>query len=212
MQIGSIDQLFTQGNIETTGANTDLAIQGDSFFVVRKGNQTSTPARQLPARRRRPPRVADERLRGAGQARGGGHFVDGVTDIRLPFGQKAAAKPTDSVKLAGNLDASAPVMLGQIDTTVVPQTDPPTRLDADPLSADDRALAGNERSYIDTSITVYDSVGTKHDLKIVLWKTDQTATGSEWKMQIDDRGLASAGTITGGSGTNEYTLQFDTQG
>ena len=38
MQIGSIDTLFTQGNIETTGATTDLAIQGDSFFVVAKGN------------------------------------------------------------------------------------------------------------------------------------------------------------------------------
>ena len=40
MQIGSIDQLFTQGNLETTGQNTDLAIQGDAMFVVRKGNQS----------------------------------------------------------------------------------------------------------------------------------------------------------------------------
>ena len=40
MQVGSIDQLFTQGNIETTGVATDLAIQGDSLFVVRKGNQS----------------------------------------------------------------------------------------------------------------------------------------------------------------------------
>src|SRR5213082_2845060 len=39
MQIGSIDQLMSQGNIETTGQNTDLAIQGDAFFVVRKGSQ-----------------------------------------------------------------------------------------------------------------------------------------------------------------------------
>src|SRR4028119_2093195 len=39
MQVGSIDQLYTQGNIETTGQTTDLAIQGDSLFVVRKGNQ-----------------------------------------------------------------------------------------------------------------------------------------------------------------------------
>ena len=39
MQIGSIDQLYTQGNIETTGQTTDLALQGDSLFVVRKGNQ-----------------------------------------------------------------------------------------------------------------------------------------------------------------------------
>src|SRR5690349_19780912 len=33
MQVGSIDQLMTQGNIETTGNNTDLAIQGNAFFV-----------------------------------------------------------------------------------------------------------------------------------------------------------------------------------
>ena len=40
MQIGSIDQIFNQGNLETTGLATDVAIQGDSFFVVRKGNQS----------------------------------------------------------------------------------------------------------------------------------------------------------------------------
>ena len=39
-QIGSVDQLFTQGNVETTGVNTDLAMQGDAFFVVRKGAET----------------------------------------------------------------------------------------------------------------------------------------------------------------------------
>jgi flagellar hook protein FlgE len=32
MQIGSIDTLFSQGNLETTGLNTDLAIQGYAFF------------------------------------------------------------------------------------------------------------------------------------------------------------------------------------
>src|SRR4051812_32920315 len=38
-QIGSIDTMFQQGNIETTGMNTDLALQGDSFFVMAKGTQ-----------------------------------------------------------------------------------------------------------------------------------------------------------------------------
>ena len=67
MQIGSIDQLYTQGNIETTGQSTDLAIQGDSLFVVRKGNQsyyTRSGNFQLDARR--PAGVADQRLRRAG--------------------------------------------------------------------------------------------------------------------------------------------------
>src|SRR5439155_11695767 len=38
-QIGSIDTLFTQGNLESTGQSTDLAVQGNSFFVVGKGAQ-----------------------------------------------------------------------------------------------------------------------------------------------------------------------------
>src|SRR3954466_8370147 len=40
MQIGSIDQTLSQGNIETPGLNTDVAIQGNAFFTVRKGNQS----------------------------------------------------------------------------------------------------------------------------------------------------------------------------
>src|SRR5581483_704715 len=39
-EIGSIDSLFTQGNLETTGNNTDLAIQGSSFFVVKNGAES----------------------------------------------------------------------------------------------------------------------------------------------------------------------------
>src|SRR5690606_39279708 len=52
MQIGSIDQLFTQGNLEATGVTTDLAIEGDSFFVVSDGSQryfTRSGAFQLDA-------------------------------------------------------------------------------------------------------------------------------------------------------------------
>jgi flagellar basal body rod protein FlgG len=39
MNIGSIDLLFTQGNLQATGVTTDLAIQGDAFFVVSDGAQ-----------------------------------------------------------------------------------------------------------------------------------------------------------------------------
>src|SRR3954464_11283902 len=36
-QIGSIETMFSQGNLESTGQNTDLAIQGNAFFVVKRG-------------------------------------------------------------------------------------------------------------------------------------------------------------------------------
>src|SRR3954468_11707952 len=109
-QIGSIDTLFSQGNIETTGIATDLAIQGESFFVVAKGGQhyyTRSGNFQLDA---------DGRLVSPtngfvvqGRMAVNGAFQDGVQDIKLPFGQKTPAKPTDSITLAGNVDAAAGV-------------------------------------------------------------------------------------------------------
>src|SRR5919107_2053716 len=105
MQVGSIDQLFTQGNIETTGVATDLAIQGDSLFVVRKGNQSFYT------------RSGNFQIDAAGQlvsptngfvVQGkmyeNGILQDGIQDIRLPFGQKVSAKPTTEATLAGNLN------------------------------------------------------------------------------------------------------------
>jgi len=37
-QLGSIDTLMDQGTLETTGKNTDLAIEGNGFFAVENGN------------------------------------------------------------------------------------------------------------------------------------------------------------------------------
>jgi flagellar hook protein FlgE len=40
MQTGSIDAIMTQGNLQSTGKPTDLAIQGDGFFQVSDGTNT----------------------------------------------------------------------------------------------------------------------------------------------------------------------------
>ena len=40
MKIGGIDVLQTQGSLQATGRNTDFAIQGTGFFIVRDGAQT----------------------------------------------------------------------------------------------------------------------------------------------------------------------------
>ena len=113
MNIGSIDQLFTQGTLQTTGQNTDLAIQGDAFFVVANG------AKQVYTRAGNFQLDADGRLIAADN----GYVVQGtnadtagnltssssLTNIVLPVGQKTAAKATDTIKLSGDLDASAAV-------------------------------------------------------------------------------------------------------
>ena len=42
VQLGSIDTLMAQGNLQASGRPTDLAIQGDGWFVLSDGNTTPT--------------------------------------------------------------------------------------------------------------------------------------------------------------------------
>src|SRR5690606_26122705 len=110
MNIGSIDLLFTQGNLESTGVTTDLAIQGDSFFVVSDGAQryfTRSGNFQLDASGRLV--ASTNGFVVQGRMATNGVLSDTVTDVRLPFGQKSAASPTQSVSIGGNLQADATV-------------------------------------------------------------------------------------------------------
>src|ERR1035437_4957788 len=43
VKIGSIDTSFTQGGLTTTGVNTNLALNGDGFFIMRKPNGNGAP-------------------------------------------------------------------------------------------------------------------------------------------------------------------------
>ncbi len=110
MNIGSIDLLFTQGNLETTGVTTDLAIQGDSFFVASDGSQnffTRSGNFQLDANGRMV--ASTNGFIVQGKIAEGGVLTDTIQDIRLPFGQKSAARATETVSFAGNLDAEADI-------------------------------------------------------------------------------------------------------
>jgi flagellar hook protein FlgE len=43
VKVNSIDTMFAQGGLETTGVNTDLAMSGDGFFIMRNVNGSSAP-------------------------------------------------------------------------------------------------------------------------------------------------------------------------
>lgn len=107
--IGSIDLLFGQGNVEGTGRTTDLAIQGDSFFVVSDGEQNYYSRAgnfNLDSEGRL---VATNGYVVQGRQAIAGQLTDTVGDIVLPFGQRASALATESMAMTGNLDASAEV-------------------------------------------------------------------------------------------------------
>ena len=194
-QIGSIETMFSQGNLESTGQNTDLAIQGNAFFVVKNGADTFyTRAGNFSVDSN------GELVSGVnGAAVQGRLAVDGkltsaVGNLEIPFGQIAKANATTKVMLSGNLDASSKVFDKGSATTL------------DALDPAQRALPQNEGSFKDMSITVYDSLGTKHELKMVMWKT----APDKWDWKFDKTGMdiTNAG-ITEVSGTHPITFKSD---
>ena len=111
-QIGRVSTNFIQGGLETTNNPTDLAIQGNGFFVVNEGQGNFYT------------RAGNFSVDAEGQlVAATGHAVQGwvrdpttglidtsstLANIRLPVAT-AGANPTANFELAFNLDAAAPV-------------------------------------------------------------------------------------------------------
>jgi flagellar hook protein FlgE len=97
MTIGSVSQNFQQGSIQTTNRATDMAVQGDGFFVLANGtDRTYTRA-------------------GSFTLDANGALVDSVTgfkvqgangDIKISLGSQSTAVSTTEALFKGNLDFS----------------------------------------------------------------------------------------------------------
>lgn len=99
---------FENGTISSTGVTTDMAIEGDGFFIVNDGESryyTRAGAFQ---------RNANNELVTASGARVMGHPVDSqfniieneLVELDIPIGSLSLAAATRNVQFAGNLDAS----------------------------------------------------------------------------------------------------------
>jgi flagellar hook protein FlgE len=113
MTINSVDNVFTQGNLETTNNSTDLAVQGSGFFIIKKDGEvhyTRDGSFKMDANGRLVNPGTGAILQGK-MADAQGVLPSGTTlaDIQIALDTKAPAKATENVKFAGNLDASAKV-------------------------------------------------------------------------------------------------------
>lgn len=109
MGIASIDTLFGQGQFQSTGNATDLAIEGDGFFVLSDGSgqfYTRVGSFRFDADGRLV--AADGRAVQGRRANADGTIDAGavIGDIVIPVGLRSEAEATTSVRVAGNLDAS----------------------------------------------------------------------------------------------------------
>ena len=194
-QVGSVDTIFSQGNLESTGQNTDLAIQGPSFFVLKKGSQTSyTRAGNFQIDAGGTLVSGNDGQMVQGRMAINGKLTNTLSGLKIPIGQTAPANPTAKVTISGNLDASATVF------------DKGAAASVDALDPTQRALPQNATSFKDMSITVYDSLGTKQQLKMVAWKT----AANKWDWKFDKTGMdITAGGITEVAGTHPITFNPD---
>ncbi len=112
MEVASIDTMFQQGGLETTGQILDLAIQGSGFFILGDTNDNRFYTRAGAFGLDSDATLVDPAtgLYVLGKmADNSGQIPSLATTgrITLPFGQQDPAQATTEIGLASNLDASA---------------------------------------------------------------------------------------------------------
>ena len=198
MSIASIDTVHLQGALQSTGIQTDLALSGTGFFVMRSGGQTFyTRAGNFGLDRQ-----------GTLVNPGNGMRVQGwmaqdqqldvsrdVEDLIIPVGSKDPAKATTRVNFACNLDKRVP------------------ELPENPTPAQTRA------STVRTSIKVYDAFGDTHTLQVDFTRVPGTNNSWNATVTVDPEsdpptnaaiGLGADAPAVGGP--NVFTVNFDNDG
>jgi flagellar hook protein FlgE len=147
IRLGGIQQVFGQGSLNQTGLATDVALNGEGFFLVagsvngltstfytRSGQFKIDPAGSL---------VDPTGLQVLGRAmRSDGTLTAAITPLTVPTGA-IPAEATTALTVTANLDASAPAPIDAFDVQ-----NPSTT------------------SSMGTTIDVFDSLGAPHTLEI----------------------------------------------
>jgi len=111
--VSSIEKDFSTGSIEPTGKSTDLAIDGQGFFVVqgrdqrftRDGSFVMNSSNELVT-------TGGEFVQGFGVDDAGNIIAGTLQNVRIPLGTMTNAKATENVSLVGNLNADGAVATG----------------------------------------------------------------------------------------------------
>ena len=154
MTVAAIDTIHTQGSLQTTGVNTDLAILGEGFFVQKMGDEelfTRYGAFSLDADGYLVNPANGYKVQGYAPIVNpdGTVSIDtssSLTDMIIPVGTKNAAEATTLVRYRSNLNALTPVISA---------------------NADEESI---QKGTWRTSIDVYDSQGNKQELQMNLTK------------------------------------------
>ncbi|MCS6985799.1 MAG: flagellar hook protein FlgE [Leptospiraceae bacterium] len=208
--VAAIDKLMTQGALQTTGKNTDLAITGEGFFILKDGDKQFftragafdvdkdgnfvNPANGMKVQgwnARKDP-TGKRVVNPAGE----------IEDIVIPLYEKEPAKETTFVRFKSNLNSAVlPIPAGATDAeryNFITAADP------------------NERRGHLTTIVVYDDQGREQTLKVFMWKSDVNKWTASVSMtqaeQLTVDVLGPAGQNTTVPGNTRFELFFTPDG
>jgi len=172
VKVSAITQQFSQGNINFTNNNLDLAVSGEGFFVMsgREG-QVFTRAGAFSVDREGFVVNSDlQKLQVFPIAEGGGGFATGsLSDLRLTT-TESPPKASSKAGVGINLPANAPIPSGAFD----------------PLNPNTYNHA--------TSMTIYDSLGTAHTATTYFIRED-AANPNAWTQRFFVDGAAVGGPV-----------------
>ena len=153
VKVGDVQQMFTQGSLANTGISTDLALNGDGFFVVNgtvdgiAGNFFSRAGQFAVDNMGFLTNTSGLKVQGYAADPVTGTYQAAVSSLQVPT-SAISPRASENISITANLDASATV---------------PTA----PWDPQDPANTSN----FSTSITVYDSLGNSHSVDVYFRKT-----------------------------------------
>ena len=111
VQIAGTQRNFSTGSFTTTGDARDMAIEGNGFFVVRRGEQDyyTRMGAFRPNADNDLVSITGDRLMGWGVDEDYNVVRGSLSPINVPVGSLTIAEPTRTVRFAGNLDAAGPL-------------------------------------------------------------------------------------------------------
>lgn len=204
-QVSSIDMLFTDGSVQSTGKNTDLCLSGSGLFVVKNGNGTYYT--------RNGAFSFDEQ---GNYVTSDGSYVQGWTaiegsldtngtpgNITIPAGKSMASQQTSTVTYVNNLDSAAAKIVSiagsdgskmstagdvmVIDGTTI-KSATITLSDGSTKTITEGTFTVGHSMPISTTFTAYDSLGNAHAVPITIEKVDVVVDGdknySRWVMKL----------------------------
>ena len=199
MTIATIEQVFTEGNLQTTGVSTDVAIQGNGFFILKNGDEsfyTRNGAFGIDKDGTLVNPSNGMRVQGWMANEINGEMIVTTaatpTDLISPVGSKDPAKATENVKFACNLNKNTPEIL------------------------EGASAADIQKGTWNTEQEIFDSFGNKHLLSVSFRRVVGNPNQWEATVNVDvnnaDYTQTRIGLGTTDGVANTFLVNFDNYG